>query len=358
MGIGCDTEKTSTGEPIILEKLNEIIEWKISKDLCGQHYISVLCQKIREHNFLKTSGNCKTTLETLFGHKHPPSDRICLISSKPSECTKQAHSSNRMVAFRKSVQGSGDDIRAPQRGIVCGKQKQESISILQLVHGQEINRAECLDVQLSKVEQPILLPSLEPYTQGNPETNKRQATEDQRRFFKTQGLNNYAIEIITANKRRTRRRSIYNSIQQEYVNWRTEMSYTGPVLASEIINFLAKIATERNLKSGSIIAYKSAILGLLENAEKILMNKMFKEFIAALNDSFNKSIEKLGTLRVITKRQINSQDLLVIAVTGFLQASDIHRIDDARSRIENNTLHLVIVAPKEKRAGKPIERPC
>ncbi|PVU88615.1 hypothetical protein BB561_005757 [Smittium simulii] len=37
---------------------------------------------------------------------------------------------------------------------------------------------------------------------------------------------------------------------------------------------------------------------------------------------------------------------------------NIHRIDNARSRIENNTLHLVIVAPKEKRAGKPIERPC
>ncbi|PVU91781.1 hypothetical protein BB561_004212 [Smittium simulii] len=332
MEIGCDTERASTGEPIILERPTESMEWsvifagdsrigsihrrqqhgvghsgryksvqgfmeqgpteatyqckrasdseegsiasmhyrKISKDLCGQHYNSVLCQKIRRHNFLKTSGNCRKTLEALFEHKHPSSDRICFISSKPSGCTKQAHSSNRMVAFRKSVQGSGDDIRATRRS-VCDKQEQESISILQLVHGQEINRAECLDVQLGEVEQPILLPSLEPYTQGNPESlqgatntnvgdfqlgfsnmvprsptvigkkadknsgngsntgsQKRiftafgkqalvlESLEDQRRFLKTQGLNNYAIDMIMANERRTRRRSRYNSIQQEY----------------------------------------------------------------------------------------------------------------------------------------------
>ncbi|PVU89193.1 hypothetical protein BB561_005496 [Smittium simulii] len=46
------------------------------------------------------------------------------------------------------------------------------------------------------------------------------------------------------------------------------------------------------------------------------------------------------------------------AVTGLLRSSNIHRIDDARTHITNGTLYLVIIAPKEKRGGQIVERPC
>ncbi|OMJ20879.1 hypothetical protein AYI70_g3817 [Smittium culicis] len=38
--------------------------------------------------------------------------------------------------------------------------------------------------------------------------------------------------------------------------------------------------------------------------------------------------------------------------------SDIHRIDDARFQTEKKELNLVIVAPKEKRGGQTVEKPC
>ncbi|OMJ19925.1 hypothetical protein AYI69_g6421 [Smittium culicis] len=48
----------------------------------------------------------------------------------------------------------------------------------------------------------------------------------------------------------------------------------------------------------------------------------------------------------------------LLAVTGFLRASDIHRIDDSKRVIAQGILNLAIVAANEKRKGRPIIRPC
>ncbi|OMJ24769.1 hypothetical protein AYI69_g4523, partial [Smittium culicis] len=48
----------------------------------------------------------------------------------------------------------------------------------------------------------------------------------------------------------------------------------------------------------------------------------------------------------------------LLSVTDFLRTSDIHRVDGERSRVEQELLYLVIVVPKEKRGGRPIEKPC
>ncbi|OMJ12602.1 hypothetical protein AYI69_g9352 [Smittium culicis] len=45
-------------------------------------------------------------------------------------------------------------------------------------------------------------------------------------------------------------------------------------------------------------------------------------------------------------------------MSGFLRSSDIHSIEDQRSCIDKGVLNLVIIAPKEKRGGHPIENPC
>ncbi|OMJ13050.1 hypothetical protein AYI70_g8747 [Smittium culicis] len=50
--------------------------------------------------------------------------------------------------------------------------------------------------------------------------------------------------------------------------------------------------------------------------------------------------------------------MLVVAVCGFMRASDVHRIDDAQTTTIDGKLKLVIVAPKEKRKGRPIIRTC
>ncbi|OMJ16394.1 hypothetical protein AYI69_g7850, partial [Smittium culicis] len=61
--------------------------------------------------------------------------------------------------------------------------------------------------------------------------------------------------------------------------------------------------------------------------------------------------------------QLKTKDLTaktcwLIAICGLMRASDIHRIDDIRTIRKDNSVVFVILAPKEKRQGRPIERPC
>ncbi|PVU91001.1 hypothetical protein BB561_004602 [Smittium simulii] len=48
----------------------------------------------------------------------------------------------------------------------------------------------------------------------------------------------------------------------------------------------------------------------------------------------------------------------LLATTGFLRASDIHRIDDAQTIVKEDKIIFKIIAPKKNRKGKPIERNC
>ncbi|KAG2233255.1 hypothetical protein INT48_001704 [Thamnidium elegans] len=46
----------------------------------------------------------------------------------------------------------------------------------------------------------------------------------------------------------------------------------------------------------------------------------------------------------------------LLGITWFLRPSDIERINDGKALVSANTLRLVILAPKEKRSGRPIEK--
>ncbi|PVU90201.1 hypothetical protein BB561_004978 [Smittium simulii] len=205
--------------------------------------------------------------------------------------------------------------------------------MLQLVHGKKINKTECLSAQLGEIKQPILLPFIKPYTQGNSKSlqgavntnvgdsqlgvsnmvprsfivigkkvnktsgNKGNTGSKKRKisafgkqalrsFLKMQGLNSYVINIIMTNKQRTRRKSRYNSIQQEYVNL---------------------------------------------------------HIAPAINQ-----LRSCGPSELLPNDRLTTKTFWLIAVTGFLRASDIHRMHDARSRIESNALHLVYKAKISK----------
>ncbi|OMJ23593.1 hypothetical protein AYI70_g2169 [Smittium culicis] len=76
--------------------------------------------------------------------------------------------------------------------------------------------------------------------------------------------------------------------------------------------------------------------------------------IAPVLDTF----KEWGPTSDLTVKRLTAKLCWLISVTGFLRPSDIHRIDEERSHVTQGVLHLVIVAPKEKRAGRPIEKPC
>ncbi|OMJ14702.1 hypothetical protein AYI70_g7724 [Smittium culicis] len=99
---------------------------------------------------------------------------------------------------------------------------------------------------------------------------------------------------------------------------------------------------------------------------------MFSEFTRTLNDASIKSyvrpeidispvlylFKEWGPSNECSIKKLTAKICWLLSVTGFLRASDIHRIDDERSHVSLGVLNLVIIAPKEKRSGRQIEKPC
>ncbi|OMJ25103.1 hypothetical protein AYI70_g1131 [Smittium culicis] len=68
--------------------------------------------------------------------------------------------------------------------------------------------------------------------------------------------------------------------------------------------------------------------------------------------------ESDGPSETLTIKDLTSKICWLLAVCGLLRASDIHRIDDIRTIVYDHELRFIIVAPKEKRGGRPIEKQC
>ncbi|OMJ26038.1 hypothetical protein AYI70_g462 [Smittium culicis] len=123
--------------------------------------------------------------------------------------------------------------------------------------------------------------------------------EYMRLLIETQDLRNYEIGFIVSKEQRVRRRTRYSSIQKRFIGW--------PVMDI------------------------SAVIELL------------REWVQ---------------ISSLTIKQITAKIFWLLSVTGFLSDSDIQRIEYQRIRIKHGVLNLVIVAPKEKRGGLPVEKPC
>ncbi|PVU87854.1 hypothetical protein BB560_006425, partial [Smittium megazygosporum] len=350
-------------------------------------------KEIWRNKFFNASTHSRRDLVSLFEHEYSSSDNIYPLHLKPCRRTKQVNGSDRMVTFETNIPETRKNLWATRCGSVCVSSKQTGQQLLQLVQRSESNGNECFTTKLVPVEKSILLPPMESYSRGcsqgmkgtnnynishanvengnlvsrpdksfnitttttssnigstRPKKRKISAREKQEL---TEGLENYAIDLILSNKRRIRRRTRYISIQQRFLDWR------------DLSNILNK---------STILSYKSAILRLTSDYKRISNDTLLKEFISAINDSSIKSfvkptinitpvIEQLkiwGPSETLSDKDPTSKLCWLLAVTGLLRASDIHRIDDSETKIENGVLNLVIVAPKEKRNGQPIKRPC
>ncbi|OMJ08288.1 hypothetical protein AYI69_g11127, partial [Smittium culicis] len=109
-----------------------------------------------------------------------------------------------------------------------------------------------------------------------------------------------------------------------------------------------------------------------ENSAELSSHPMLAEFTKTLDDasivSFVRPVldiapvldtfKEWGPTSDLTVKRLTAKLCWLLSVTGFLRPSDIHRIDDERSHVARGMLHLVIVTPNEKRAGRPIKKPC
>ncbi|OMJ14050.1 hypothetical protein AYI69_g8754 [Smittium culicis] len=165
--------------------------------------------------------------------------------------------------------------------------------------------------------------------------------DNQRIFLKTQGLSDSAINIIVSKEQ---------SVSDDL---------------AFVVNYLAHLFTTRKLSVNTIKSYKSAILNLVADPRTMENSHCMKEFLKAIEETEIKSfvnpvinitpvIEKLhewGENNKLDIMKLTTKCCWLLALCGFLRASDIHRIDDARSTMCNGTVNIVNIAPKEKRKG-------
>ncbi|PVU87336.1 hypothetical protein BB561_006376 [Smittium simulii] len=349
------------------------------------------------------------------------------INTKSSGCSEQINCTNGMDNVRSNIHTVKQAILSSRYRSICISEQHKSTNVLQLVFGFQGSRTRRLKTQLESVGKSILLFTLEPDNTSNQKSTpgenntinynpvledcnmvptptgtiyqstiastsnrsnsrpkKRKVTlhekqalaldgmENQRRALKNQGLGDYAVDFIVCNERRIRRRTRYNSAQQRFLDWKRSKNLAESISAAQIVNYLAEIYFTDKLKPNTIKAYKSAILGLVDNPTEITNQRIFTEFFKTLNESSIRSFIKpsfnispiletfsnWGTNSEMSIKNLTSKLSWLLAVTGLLRSSNIHRIDDARTYITNGTLHPVIIAPKEKRGEQPVERPC
>ncbi|PVV00297.1 hypothetical protein BB560_005327, partial [Smittium megazygosporum] len=332
-------------------------------------------KEIWRNKFFNASTHSRRDLVSLFEHEYSSSDNIYPLHLKPCRRTKQVNGSDRMVTFETNIPETRKNLWATRCGSVCVSSKQTGQQLLQLVQRSESSGNECFTTKLVPVEKSILLPPMESYSRGCSQDLINLSILQPLPLpatSVTEGLENYAIDLILSNKRRIRRRTRYISIQQRFLDWRDLSNIVGPITTPQIVNFLSSLYVKEKLNKSTILSYKSAILRLTSDSKGISNDTLLKEFISAINDSSIKSfvkptinitpvIEQLkiwGPSETLSDKDLTSKLCWLLAVTGLLRASDIHRIDDSETKIENGVLNLVIVAPKEKRNGQPIKRPC
>ncbi|PVU94519.1 hypothetical protein BB561_002501 [Smittium simulii] len=237
----------------------------LGSSLFGQHYYNGVRQKIWRRNIQTTVRDIGEYMDALFGNKDKTTNSIYPITDKPCGCSQQTYSINGIDTI-----------------------------ILQLVQGKTRSSPELSDAQLENLEKSLHLPTIESnfsdFTENIarennsnnsnsileirdmvPNNNKNEVIPDPKsgksplsknkewkliawkvsKFFKTQGLNDYATEILFNNKRRIR----------------PEASKT------------------EKWKSTTIRSYKSALISLLVNPTSITEDPLLKEFLRAVDET-------------------------------------------------------------------------
>ncbi|KAI9334328.1 hypothetical protein BD770DRAFT_332826 [Pilaira anomala] len=196
----------------------------------------------------------------------------------------------------------------------------------------------------------------------------------QRRTDQPSTLNEESAAIIFNEHRLQLKQKRYDGTQQRFLNWGSQhnRSVLEYVNAIDIINYLAYGRVHHKWSYGTLLQYKQAILQLYEKEQRDLITSdpYFLDFFSALKSDAVLSFDfpiinlqpaidfmiSLGNNSSMSLLRLTQKLCFLLGITGFLRPSDIERIDDSKTLIREGTLRLVILAPKEKRAGRPIEK--
>ncbi|KAI7880462.1 uncharacterized protein EV154DRAFT_401566, partial [Mucor mucedo] len=183
-------------------------------------------------------------------------------------------------------------------------------------------------------------------------------------------LSESALAIINAHS--SKRPTPY--IQSTFLNWCSVRDITHqeqPI--SSVINFLAESHSLKKWKTSSTLTYASQLIQLfpLQVQNTIRMSDEYTQFCKALKANtinplrtwdynITPALEyliSLGPTSSLSKDRLTTKTAWLLAMVGFLRPSDLERVDLTQCSISQDMiLKLVIVAPKEKRAGARITK--
>ncbi|OMJ30025.1 hypothetical protein AYI69_g445, partial [Smittium culicis] len=329
--------------------------WSFGIGLLRQYHHSSVCKEVWWDDFPETARNCRRNMEPLPSDEHTPSGHIRSVCNESSGCTESTNRADGMVNVRPSVLQNNGIIRTTRCRPVCIENKHQASKILQLVSRQQGCRSELPALQLVRLDQPILLPPVEPNFPGSPESAQRTsenhfnhtAMKNSNVVSGSTGIISCPAIASTGNDGHTRpqKRKISAVEQQKLVPYGMENQRR--ILQAQ---GLSDIAIDIIVSNQRAIKRRSRAIDETEIKSFVCPEIDISPILFKINE--------WGDTSKLDNNKLTTKCCWLLSLCGFLRASDIHRIDDARTIITNGTLKLVIIAPKEKRNGQPIERPC
>ncbi|OLY79235.1 hypothetical protein AYI68_g6695 [Smittium mucronatum] len=134
---------------------------KSSTIILRQNDNSIVREEVWGDNITQTTRNFGRNLEELSKNEYQTASDLCPIIIESSGCFNQTDCSDRMVTVQYNFFEAELAARAPRRGSVCIPTEKEGEDLLQLVPGRQCSRPERTSLKLVRMDQPILLPTLE-----------------------------------------------------------------------------------------------------------------------------------------------------------------------------------------------------
>ncbi|OMH84088.1 hypothetical protein AX774_g2394 [Zancudomyces culisetae] len=189
--------------------------------------------------------------------------------------------------------------------------------------------------------------------------------------YQEAGLDDQVINLMLDNTRVKTKQKKYLSPKTKFLQWLSTSSISiENVTVVDVINYLEQQRKALNWRLGTVKNYKSAILDITSDWASFSDDPLMKEYLKQLSSSNVRSfdnplydigpiidhIRKLGPNSRMSKYDLTAKLCWLIAICGFLRPSDIERIDDSKTSVTREYIKFIIVGPKEKRNGTPIEK--
>ncbi|PVU97302.1 hypothetical protein BB561_000653 [Smittium simulii] len=350
---------------------------EICLNLFRQHHDDFVHQKTWGYYFSKIIKSFRVNIVTLSQNRYPTPNDVCPYIPQSCRCAKQTNCTSGMGHFKVNIQPNN----------------------LELVSRQESNRPQCTIAQLDSLEQPVLLSTVESDSSSTTEDPQRETNSNTdnanvdicNMVSRSDKVNDRSADIVACNSNNpgSKKRQITtirqqemvssnmetqrnSTIQQGFINWLAQNGSANNYTTIDLINYLAQIYTLKKLSINTLKAYKSAICQMFIDNSKEIDTLMIKSFFKSIEEMSIKSFvefkidilpivsyfQRLGPTNLLSLKDLTEKTCWLLAVCGFMRASDMHRIDDVRTTLSDTSVCFVIFAPKEKRQGRPIERPC